>query len=99
MAVYRREVKVTKSLKDNLLNIEIKCPDCTSKPITQKKVPSTMTLQQLKGVLQRLYKVPTSKQKISYFDTKNSREIHLEDNMKQLTFYSIASGDIILLRW
>jgi len=93
------QVNTTKSLKDNLINLEIKCPDCSSKPVTEKKVPSTMTLQQLKGVLQRLYKIPTSKQKISYFDTKNSREIHLEDNMKQLCFYSIASGDTVLLRW
>jgi len=93
------EVHKTKSLKDNLVSLEFKCPECSSKPVTQKRVPATMTLQQLKGVLQRLYKVPTSKQKISYLDSKNNREIDLEDNMKQLNFYSITSGDVILLRW
>jgi len=93
------EIKKTKSLKDNLISLEIKCPDFPTKPITEKKVPSTMTLQQLKGVIQRLYKVPTSKQNICYLDTKNNREISLDDNMKQLNFYSIASGDVILLRW
>lgn len=88
-----------KSLKDNLLLLSIKCPDCEDKKPVEKKVPGTMTIQQLKGIIQRLFKVANSKQNLSYIDTKNNREIALDDNMKQLTYYSVESGDTILLRW
>jgi len=86
-------------LKDNLLELHFECPDFEGKPKLQKKLPATMTVQQLKGVLQRLYKIQNSKQNLSYVDKENDREITLEDNMKQLTYYSISSGDVIFIRW
>ena len=36
------------------------------RPPLVKKLPDTMTIQQLKGLIQRLYKIDSSDQKLSY---------------------------------
>lgn len=88
----------SKTLKESLLFLYVKCPDDPSKEEISKQVPASTTVRQLKGILQRIYQIPTSKQKLSYFDKKVLREVILDDNMKQLEYYSMNSGDIVYLR-
>ena len=52
--------------------VAIKCPDNSDQKELSKKLPGTMTVQKLKGLLQRLYKVDTSEQKLSYLDNRVS---------------------------
>ena len=53
--------------------VTIKCPDNSGEKELTKKLPKTMTVQKLKGLLQRLYKVDSSEQKLSYLDNRVSR--------------------------
>ena len=50
--------------------VTIRCPDHPEKKELAKKLPGTMTVQKLKGLLQRIYKVDSSDQKLSYCDKK-----------------------------
>jgi len=52
--------------------VTIRCPEVPERKELNKKLPSTMTVQKLKGLLQRLYKVPYSEQKLSYQDSRVS---------------------------
>ena len=52
--------------------VTIKCPDNSGQKELSKKLPGTMTVQKLKGLLQRLYKVDSSEQKLSYLDNRVS---------------------------
>ena len=52
--------------------VTIKCPDNSGEKELTKKLPKTMTVQKLKGLLQRLYKVDSSEQKLSYLDNRVS---------------------------
>ena len=58
-----------------------------------------MTLQKLKGLLQRVYGVDSVEQRLSYLDSSRGIEIEMGDNMKDLKYYSIQSGETVLLRW
>ncbi|XP_048582939.1 tubulin-specific chaperone E [Nematostella vectensis] len=91
--------KTSTKLKDALIPLKIICPDNTDKKAVTKKLPGTMTIGKLKGLLYRLYKVDSSDQKISYLDTKNNREIAMDDDLRQIDFYSLAPDDTVFLRW
>lgn len=42
------------------------CPDDPSRDDQVRRVPASMTVQKLKGLIQRLYKVSSSEQILSY---------------------------------
>ena len=50
--------------------LTITFPDDPSKPPLTKKLPDTMTIQKLKGLLQHLYKVDSCDQRLSYISQK-----------------------------
>ncbi len=59
-----------------------------------------MTIQKVKGFLSRLLKVPGSELKLSYESPKmEGKEIELENDQQPLQFYSVESGDCVLVRW
>ncbi|KAL9981206.1 hypothetical protein ACROYT_G009878 [Oculina patagonica] len=94
-----RNQSTTKTLKDSLISVTITCPDAPDKKSVTKKLPGTMTIGKVKGLLYRLFKVDSSDQKLSSVDSKLGREVELDDDLRQLTFYSVQSGDTIYLRW
>uniref|UniRef100_A0A8C3TXN3 Tubulin-specific chaperone E n=1 Tax=Catharus ustulatus TaxID=91951 RepID=A0A8C3TXN3_CATUS len=70
--------------------------------ITSPSLPSTesMTIQKVKGLLYRLFKIPGSELKLSYESSKlEGKEVELDNDLKPLQFYSIESGDCVLVRW
>ncbi|KAM8952944.1 tubulin-specific chaperone E [Pelodytes ibericus] len=88
------------ALKNQLLTLTIKCPDKANQKPIQKKLPDSMTVQKVKGLLYRLLKVPGSELKLSYESSKmEGREIELENDLKTLQFYSVENGDCVLVRW
>ncbi|XP_074846244.1 tubulin-specific chaperone E isoform X2 [Carettochelys insculpta] len=87
-------------LKNQLLTLTIKCPDKPEQKPIEKKLPDSMTIQKVKGLLYRLLKIPGSELKLSYESFKmEGKEIELENDLKPLQFYSVENGDSILVRW
>ena len=83
--------------------VTIKCPDNSGKKELTKKLPGTMTVQKLKGLLQRLYKVDSSEQKLSYLDNRVSHcaisHCHFWDPctfpwIPKIKIWTIVSGSV-----
>ncbi|XP_069810559.1 tubulin-specific chaperone E isoform X2 [Dendropsophus ebraccatus] len=88
------------ALKNQLLTLTIMCPDRPDQKPIKKKLPDSMTVQKVKGLLYRLLKVPGSELKLSYESSKmEGKEIKLENDLKPLQFYSMENGDCVLVRW
>ncbi|NXL89936.1 TBCE protein, partial [Alectura lathami] len=88
------------TLKNQLLTLTIKCPDNPEQKPVEKKLPESMTIQRVKGLLYRLLKVPGSELKLSYKSSKlEGKEVELDNDLKPLQFYSIENGDSVLVRW
>ena len=50
----------------------VRCPEQPEAKVLQKRLPDTMTVQKLKSLLQRVYKVDSSSQRLSYLDLEVS---------------------------
>uniref|UniRef100_A0A8C2STH8 Tubulin-specific chaperone E n=1 Tax=Coturnix japonica TaxID=93934 RepID=A0A8C2STH8_COTJA len=88
------------TLKNQLLTLTIKCPDNPEQKPVEKKLPESMTVQRVKGLLYRLLKIPGSELKLSYESSKlKGKEVELDNDLKPLQFYSIENGDSVLVRW
>ncbi|XP_050172583.1 tubulin-specific chaperone E isoform X2 [Myiozetetes cayanensis] len=82
------------------LTLTIKCPEKPEQKPVEKKLPESMTIQKVKGLLYRLFKIPGSELKLSYESSKlEGKEVELDNDLKPLQFYSIESGDCVLVRW
>ncbi|XP_056391089.1 tubulin-specific chaperone E [Hyla sarda] len=88
------------ALKNQLLSLTIMCPEKADQKPINRKLPESMTVQKVKGLLYRLLKVPGSELKLSYESSKmEGKEIQLENDLKPLHFYSMENGDRVLVRW
>ncbi|XP_006638630.3 tubulin-specific chaperone E [Lepisosteus oculatus] len=88
------------ALKNQLLTITFVCPDVTEKKPIEKKLPDSMNIQKVKGLLFRLLKVPGAELRLSYTSSKmEGKEIEIDNDLKPLQFYSIEDGDRVLVRW
>lgn len=88
------------ALKDQLLTVTFECPEDTERKPIQKKLPNTMIVQKVKGLLCRLLKLPGAELHLTYISSKIAgKEITIENDLKPLQFYSIEDGDRILVRW
>ncbi|NXX39554.1 TBCE protein, partial [Tricholaema leucomelas] len=88
------------TLKNQLLTLTIKCPEKPEQKPVEKKLPESMTVQRVKGLLYRLLKIPGSELKLSYKSSKlEGKEVELDNDLKPLQFYSIENGDCVLVRW
>ncbi|KAK3533705.1 hypothetical protein QTP70_023976 [Hemibagrus guttatus] len=88
------------ALKDQLLAITFECPEDTDRKPIQKKLPDTMIVQKVKGLLYRLLKLPGAELHLSYTNSKIAgKEIELDNDLKSLGFFSVEDGDRILVRW
>ncbi|XP_029383598.1 tubulin-specific chaperone E [Echeneis naucrates] len=88
------------ALKNQLLKITFVCPDAADRKPVEKKLPASMTVQKVKGLLYRLLKVPAAELKLSYTSLKMvGTEFELDSDLKTLQFYSIEDGDQVLVRW
>ncbi|KAK4823819.1 hypothetical protein QYF61_006665, partial [Mycteria americana] len=88
------------TLKNQLLTLTIKCPEKPEQKPVEKKLPESMTIQRVKGLLYRLLKIPGSELKLSYESAKlEGKEVELDNDLKPLQFYSIENGDCVLVRW
>uniref|UniRef100_A0AAY4EM55 Tubulin-specific chaperone E n=1 Tax=Denticeps clupeoides TaxID=299321 RepID=A0AAY4EM55_9TELE len=66
----------------------------------EKKLPGSMIVQKVKGLLYRLLKLPASELRLSYVSSKmEGKEIVINNDLKPLDFFSIEDGDQVLVRW
>ena len=80
-------------------DVTITAPDIPELKPLKKKLPLTLTIQKLKGVLHRLYKMDPSDQLLSYVRGElECPEIEMEDNLRPLSYYGMQSGYTILVR-
>uniref|UniRef100_A0A7N8X1Q3 Tubulin-specific chaperone E n=1 Tax=Mastacembelus armatus TaxID=205130 RepID=A0A7N8X1Q3_9TELE len=88
------------ALKNQLLRITFVFPDDADRKPIEKKLPASMGVQKVKGLLYRLLKVPAADLRLSYTSPKMvGTEFEIESDLKTLQFYSIEDGDQVLVRW
>uniref|UniRef100_A0A671M273 Tubulin-specific chaperone E n=1 Tax=Sinocyclocheilus anshuiensis TaxID=1608454 RepID=A0A671M273_9TELE len=88
------------ALKNQLLTVTFVCPEDSERKPIEKKLPGSMIVQKVKGLLHRLLKLPGMELKLSYTCSKIAgREIEIDNDLKPLEFYSVEDGDRILVRW
>ncbi|XP_032364845.1 tubulin-specific chaperone E, partial [Etheostoma spectabile] len=88
------------ALKNQLLRISFVFPDDADRKPIEKKLPASMVVQKVKGLLYRLLKVPAADLKLTYTcNQKVGTEFEIDSDLKTLQFYSIEDGDQVLVRW
>ncbi|KAG1929694.1 tubulin-specific chaperone E [Pimephales promelas] len=88
------------ALKHQLLTVTFLCPEDAGRKPIEKKLPESMIVQKVKGLLHRQLKLPAVRLKLSYTCAKLAgREIEIDNDLKPLQFYSVQDGDSILVRW
>ncbi|XP_028829441.1 tubulin-specific chaperone E isoform X2 [Denticeps clupeoides] len=88
------------ALKNQLLTLTFVCPDEEDRQPVEKKLPGSMIVQKVKGLLYRLLKLPASELRLSYVSSKmEGKEIVINNDLKPLDFFSIEDGDQVLVRW
>ncbi|XP_028459968.1 tubulin-specific chaperone E [Perca flavescens] len=88
------------ALKNQLLKIYFVFPDDAGRKPIEKKLPASMVVQKVKGLLYRLLKVPAADLKLTYTCNKKvGTEFEIDSDLKTLQFYSIEDGDQVLVRW
>ncbi|XP_070778668.1 tubulin-specific chaperone E [Enoplosus armatus] len=88
------------ALKNQLLKIMFVFPDDAERRPVEKKLPASMVVQKVKGLLYRLLKVPAADLKLTYTSPKMlGTEFEIDSDLKTLQFYSIEDGDQVLVRW
>ncbi|TRY83886.1 hypothetical protein DNTS_030110 [Danionella cerebrum] len=88
------------ALKNQLITLTFVCPEDSERNPIVKKLPGSMVVQKVKGLLHRLLRLPGVELQLSYSCAKAAgREFEISNDLKTLQFYSIADGDKILVRW
>ncbi|CAJ1052783.1 tubulin-specific chaperone E isoform X1 [Xyrichtys novacula] len=88
------------ALKNQLLKVRFVFPDDPERKPIEKKLPTSMVVQKVKGLLYRLLKIPAVDLKLTYTSPKmEGTEFELDSELKSLHFYSIEDGDQVLVRW
>nr|XP_020511636.1 tubulin-specific chaperone E isoform X1 [Labrus bergylta]XP_020511637.1 tubulin-specific chaperone E isoform X1 [Labrus bergylta]XP_029137479.1 tubulin-specific chaperone E isoform X1 [Labrus bergylta] len=88
------------ALKNQLLKVVFVFPDDAERKPIEKKLPASMVIQKVKGLLYRLLKVPAVDLKLTYTSPKKEgTEFEIGNDLKSLQFYSIEAGDKVLVRW
>lgn len=83
----------------NVINIEIQTIPFTK--TVKKRVPRKITIQALQGIILKLFNPRSCEQpRLSYVDQTNPDiRVELDKVSKNLDFYSIQDGDVILVEW
>ncbi|XP_042560579.1 tubulin-specific chaperone E-like isoform X1 [Clupea harengus] len=88
------------ALKNQLLTLTFVCPDDMDRKPIQKKLPCSMVVQKVKGLLHRLLKLPGAELRLSYTCSRmEGIEIEIDNDLKTMQFYSVEDGDSVLVRW
>ncbi|KAL5008816.1 hypothetical protein ScPMuIL_014397 [Solemya velum] len=93
-------VQPSRTLKDNLICVKIRSLAIPGKGVLEKKLPVTMTVQKLKSLVKRLFRVDNREITLSYRSQKmQGPKIDFDNEMRQISFYSVETGDTIEATW
>jgi len=90
------------NIKSSLVSVKLRCPDVPGAADTAKKLPASMTVAKLKALVGRLYKKISGGNEIRMYVQSGKDEeqkVELDNDLRDLSFYSLQEGDIILVRW
>ncbi|XP_041839020.1 tubulin-specific chaperone E [Melanotaenia boesemani] len=88
------------ALKNHLLKVTFVFPDDPDRKPIEKKLPASMVVQKVKGLLCRQLKIPTEGLRLTYTSPKMlGTEFEIDSDLKTLQFYSIENEDRVLVRW
>ncbi|XP_037801679.1 tubulin-specific chaperone E-like [Penaeus monodon] len=92
----------SQKLRDLKIELKIITPDDAERePVVKSFLPTTK-ISKVKMMLKRQLKInPAAHINLSYCPTKSSTvfEIPMDNDMKEMDFYSIVSGDTLMVRW
>jgi len=94
--------KEAETLKASLVRVAVSCPDVIGTADMVRKLPPTMTISKLRALLGRLVRKHAggAELKLSVVSSKQSdHEVVMDNDMRDLSFYSVEEGDKILVRW
>ncbi|XP_061129247.1 tubulin-specific chaperone E isoform X2 [Syngnathus typhle] len=87
------------ALKNQLLKITFVFEDDVARMPLEKKLPASMEVQKVKGLLSRLLKVPAVDLRLSYTSAKHTGpEYPMDNDQKTLFFYAVEDGDTVVVR-
>jgi len=95
-------VKIDTSLKASLVKLKVRSPEVVGSAETVKKVPTSMSVAKLRALLHRLYKNQAggNRLRISLVSSANQdQEVQMDNDMREVSFYSVSEGDTLLVRW
>ena len=95
------DLKSDLSKTNRFFDVTIMAPNMKELKELKKKLPMSLSIQKLKGVLHRLYKLDPSDQLLSYVQQHGSeqkQEIEMDDDLRPLSYYGMQSGNTILVR-
>lgn len=95
--LYRKE---DTTIKGNLLTLRIECPDVPDFPPVTRKLPPSMTVHKLRTLLQRVVKMKSHALVLNYKGMAFPDQVFpLDDDLKELTYYSLKDDDVIFVTW
>ncbi len=89
------------TLTTNLVEVSLKCPPNPDFKHSTKKLPPNLTVLKLRALLQRLVRpVKAHQLELSYTSREHPEvEVPMDNDMRDLAFYGLASGDTLILKW
>ncbi|XP_076315942.1 tubulin-specific chaperone E-like [Tachypleus tridentatus] len=80
--------------------VEICTPNDPSFSPVIKKLPSTMTVGKVKALVKRMYNVGVHEMSLGCVSSQAANmEIELDNDLRQLSFYSVGNGDRLCVYW
>lgn len=94
-------VAVDTSLKSTLMKLVVRSPGLLGSADTVKKVPSSMTVAKLRALLRRVYRAQAGAAPLdlALLPRDSATEVRLDNDLRELSFYSAVEGDVLLVRW
>lgn len=93
-------IKENVLLKNNLTSVKFFSPLAPERPEIVKKIPGTMTVGKVKALVQRIYKVSAGDIHLSVVNEEDENaEIEMDNDLRELSFYSLSNGDKICVQW
>ena len=89
------------SLKSSLMKLVVRSPGLIGSADTVKKVPSSMTVAKLRALLRRVYRAQAGSVPLdlALLPRDSATEVRLDNDLRELSFYSAVEGDVLLVRW
>ena len=94
---YKKDVMNSK-ISSNSAKVVLKsCVKATEGKQLEKKLLLSMTIEKLKSICQKWFSVEMLKIKLVYRDEKTGIEFEINENMRDLHYFSVEDGGIIFV--